>query len=203
VQLARLARSLRPRVFVTVPVLTLLGHGDVPAELDGYGPIDPDTARALAAGAPTFTRLLTHPETGSVLSVGRDSYAVPADLRRHLAVRDETCRFPGCGRRTSGCDVDHVVAFTDGGSTDADNLIHLCRHHHRLKHETSWRVELVDGATTWTSPTGRTHTTTASATATSTTTATTATERGDPVTSQAEGPTECPADGPADDPPPF
>jgi len=160
---AGVARSVVPRVHVTVPVLTLLGQGDEPAELDGYGPIDPDTARSLAAGAPSFTRLLTDPHTGAILDVGRESYVVPADLRRHLVVRDATCRFPGCGRRATACDVDHLVAYADGGTTSTDNLIHLCRHHHRLKHETSWRPSTSrdpdgpPGSVTWTSPTGRTH----------------------------------------------
>ncbi|WP_372490791.1 DUF222 domain-containing protein [Rathayibacter rubneri] len=75
-------RGMRPRVSVTVPVLTLLGRSDEPGVLDGYGPIDPATARRLAADAPSFTRILTHPETGAVLSVGRTAYRVPADLRR-------------------------------------------------------------------------------------------------------------------------
>lgn len=88
-------RSIRPQVSVTVPVQTCLG-ADLPGSLDGYGPIPADIARQLAAGAPSFTRLLTHPETGAVLSVGRDSYTVPASLRRYLEIRDKTCRFPGC-----------------------------------------------------------------------------------------------------------
>jgi len=156
--LAHHARGLTPRVAVTVPVLTLLG-GDEPATLEGYGPISPDVARKLAAAAPSFTRILTHPETGAVLSVGRTSYAVPADLRRHLAVRDGTCRFPGCGRPAARCDADHVTAFVDGGATDAANLLHLCRRHHRLKHETSWQVRVDDRThdAVWTSPTGREH----------------------------------------------
>jgi hypothetical protein len=84
-----------PRVYVTVPVLTLLGHSDAPAELDGYGPIDAETARRLAAHAPSFQRILTHPETGAYLSYGRDKYRVPADLAGYLRVRDGVCRFPG------------------------------------------------------------------------------------------------------------
>ncbi|MHB1171529.1 MAG: DUF222 domain-containing protein [Lacisediminihabitans sp.] len=83
-------RGIKPRVLVTVPVLTLLGHSDEPGSLEGYGPIDPDTARELAANAPSFTRLLTHPETGAVLSVGRSRYHVPEDLRIWLRVRDGT-----------------------------------------------------------------------------------------------------------------
>lgn len=151
--------SLRPTVAVTVPVLTLLGRSEEPGNLDGYGPIDPATARALAANAPSFIRILTHPETGAVLSVGRDRYAVPADLRTWLRLRDQTCRFPGCSRVAVRCDVDHTVAFREGGArgrTDAGNLAHLCRKHHRLKHTTRWSVEQrLDGELTWTSPTGR------------------------------------------------
>ena len=155
--------ALRPTVAVTVPVLTLLGGSEEPGHLDGYGPIDPATARALAANAPSFIRLLTHPETGTVLSVGRDRYAVPADLRTWLRLRDQTCRFPGCSRAAVRCDVDHTVAFREGGArgkTEAANLAHLCRKHHRLKHTTRWSVgQLPGGELTWTSPTGRSYAT--------------------------------------------
>ncbi|PTL74430.1 HNH endonuclease [Rathayibacter caricis DSM 15933] len=153
--------GIRPRVSVTVPVLTLLGHSDEPGILDGYGPIDPATARRLAADAPSFTRILTHPESGAVLSVGRSTYRVPADLRRALATRDVTCRFPGCTRSARGSDIDHTIEWQHDGRTDADNLAHLCRHHHRLRHTTTWQVRhLPGGVLEWTSPTGRHHTTT-------------------------------------------
>ncbi|HEY0260531.1 MAG TPA: DUF222 domain-containing protein [Lacisediminihabitans sp.] len=155
-----LGSGLRARVLVTVPVLTLLGTGDEPATLEGYGPIDPETARRLCAGAPSFTRILTHPETGTVLSVGRDRYAVPADLRTWLRIRDETCRYPGCGRGASRCDLDHSLDWQYGGLTAHGNLAHLCRAHHRLKHHTGWTVDPPDdGRLTWTSPTGRRYTT--------------------------------------------
>ncbi|WP_024477184.1 DUF222 domain-containing protein, partial [Arthrobacter sp. CAL618] len=58
--------GVQAKVFVTVPVMTLLG-GDTPGELEGYGPIDPETARQLAGHAPSFTRILTHPFTGARL----------------------------------------------------------------------------------------------------------------------------------------
>ena len=149
---------VRPRVYVTVPVLTLLGHGDEPAELDGHGPIDAETARRLAAHAPSFHRILTHPETGAYLSYGRSRYRVPADLAGYLRVRDGGCRFPGCSRRADGCDVDHTRDWATGGATRHDNLAHLCRKHHRLKHHTPWRVsQLPGGDIRWTSPAGREH----------------------------------------------
>lgn len=151
---------IRAQVHVTVPVLTLLGKADEPGHLDGYGPIDAATARELAAGAPSFTRLLTDPHTGAVLSVGRDRYRVPADLRRYLRLRDETCRFPGCGRRAVGCDIDHTLAWQHGGTTCGENLAHLCRHHHRLKHEGGWDATVMaDGNLRWTSAAGRTYVT--------------------------------------------
>ena len=150
--------GIRAQVFVTVPVLTLLGHDDEPATLDGYGPIPPEAARVLAAEASSFIRLLTHPETGSVLSVGRDRYAVPADLRNYLRVRDETCRGVGCGRRAATSDIDHGQAWGDGGPTSADNLAHLCRGDHTRKHRLGWRAKhLPGGVMQWTSPFGRTY----------------------------------------------
>ncbi|TQO22381.1 HNH endonuclease signature motif containing protein [Paramicrobacterium agarici] len=147
---------LRPTVHVTVPVMTLLGRSAEPGTLDGYGPIDADTARRLATAAPSFTRLLTHPETGAVLSVGRDRYTVPADLRKAVEIRDETCGFPGCNRPASSCDLDHRLDWQFGGETDFDNLAALCPSHHPVKHETTWSVERTgDGKLVWTSPLGR------------------------------------------------
>lgn len=158
-------RGIVPQVVLTVPVLTLLGHGAEPAELDGFGPVDIDTARALCANAPTFTRVLTHPETGAVLSVGRQQYTVPADLRRAVQLRDATCRFPGCRRRAARCDLDHSTAWAHAGTTDLTNLACLCRKHHRLKHQAGWRVtHHPDGTLDWHSPTGRRYATHAATT---------------------------------------
>jgi hypothetical protein len=156
------AHGISAKVFVTVPVLTLLGRDDLPATLDGYGPIDPDTARTLAAHAPSFIRLLTRPETGAVLSVGRDSYRVPQDLKNWLQVRDVTCRFPGCSRHAARCEIDHTRDWANDGQTRHDNLAHLCKSHHILKHKTDWQVAQARDGTgnlTWTSPAGRNYTT--------------------------------------------
>ena len=151
----KVARDIRATVLVTVPVMTLLGHSEEPGMLEGYGPIDPDTARRLAANAPSFIRILTHPETGCVLSVGRSHYTVPKDLRTWLRVRDGTCRFPGCNRSAAQCDIDHTIDWQHGGATRYDNLDHLCPGHHNVKHHTDWTVENArDGTLKWTSPSG-------------------------------------------------
>lgn len=152
------AWGIRPTVFVTVPVMTLLGHSDEPGYLAGYGPIDPETARELAARAPSFIRLLTHPETGVGLSMGRKRYKVPKDLRLWLQVRDETCRGVGCGRPAAECDIDHTEDWAKDGLTDPNNLAHLCRECHQLKHMTTWQVRQGEGGILeWRSPTGKMH----------------------------------------------
>jgi hypothetical protein len=151
-------RAPHVTVAVTVPVMTLLGVGDEPATLDGYGPIDAETARRLAAHAPSFTRLLTHPVSGALLDIDRTSYRPPADLKRWLEVTDQLCSFPGCGRKARNSDLDHTVDRQFGGRTRASNLAHLCRHHHRLKHHTRWNVRAAHTKdrrrVVWTSPTG-------------------------------------------------
>ncbi|GAA1470566.1 HNH endonuclease signature motif containing protein [Microbacterium thalassium] len=141
-------------VAVTVPALTLLGEDDGPAILDGYGPIDIDTARRLAGTASSWVRILTDPVTGTVLDVDRRTYRVPADLKRWLGVKHPLCVFPGCPRAAADCDVDHVLDWQYGGPTADDNLAPLCRPHHRLKHESQWHLERDGRTLAWTSPTG-------------------------------------------------
>jgi hypothetical protein len=149
------ATEPRVTVGVLVPVLTLLGVDDAPATLEGRIPIDPETARRLAVKAPSFHRILTHPISSAVLDVDRTSYRPPADMARLLALRDVTCRHPGCGRPAKRCDIDHTIDWAQGGTTSVRNLAHLSRRHHTLKHRTRWTVEQrPDGVIRWTSPTG-------------------------------------------------
>lgn len=147
---------IKPTVQITSPVLTTAGVSDAPGMLDGYGPIDPETAARIAVNAPSFTRILVQPDTGAVLSVGRNQYRVPADLKRAVRLRDGTCRAPGCGRRARACDLDHSVAWEDGGTTDVGNLACLCPHHHRMKHLPGWNLDHGPGGVLeWTTPDGK------------------------------------------------
>ena len=74
------------------------------------------------------------------LSIGRKSRAIPPAIRRALTARDNGCRFPGC-TNTRFVDGHHVKHWVDGGETSLDNLVLLCRHHHRLVHEGGFRCE--------------------------------------------------------------
>lgn len=152
--------AIRGHVQLTVPVLSLLGRGSdapaTPADLHGYGPVDPETAATLTAGCPGWDRVLTHPVTGAVLAV--DRYRPGEDLKRTLRVRDRHCRFPGCRQPARRCDIDHTVDAQFDGATEMGNLAHLCRRHHSLKHATAWTVkQRPGGVLEWTSPTGRVH----------------------------------------------
>lgn len=149
-----------PTVVVTVPVHTLLG-GDEPGTLEGVGPIDAATARRLTAQAPGLYRLLTDPETGTALSLSRTTYRVPEGLRRWLRIRDGSCRFPMCSINPRRCDLDHTRDWAaHGGPTDHDNLAHLSRAHHTVKHHGGWSVrQPLGGNLVWTSYLGRGYTT--------------------------------------------
>ncbi|WP_106348711.1 HNH endonuclease signature motif containing protein [Antricoccus suffuscus] len=133
-------------------------HRRAVAAIEGLGPIDADLARHLAKDA-RWQRVITDPYTGAVLDVGTKIYRPPAQMRRRIIQRDHTCRFPGCTRPAERCDVDHIDPHRPdgtGGTTGDCNLIALCRRHHRLKHQTNWRVTLHDDASCeWTSPAGR------------------------------------------------
>lgn len=148
----------RHSVAITVPVLTLLGAGDEPATLDGYGPIDTETARRLAGEASSWVRILTHPVSGTVLDIDRTAYRVPTALRRWLGVRDQVCIGPGCTRSARDCDIDHRLDWQYGGSTADTNLAPLCENHHTLKSKSRWRLyrDEITGATWWISPTAQT-----------------------------------------------
>ncbi|KAF2411688.1 hypothetical protein B1729_19010 [Microbacterium sp. B35-04] len=145
----------RPSVAITVPVMTLLGLDDEPATLDGYGPIDIETARRLAGEASSWVRILTHPISGTVLDVDRTTYRVPKALRRWLGVRDPVCIGPGCTRPARNCDIDHRIDWQYGGATADTNLGPLCEPHHVIKSKSRWTLyrDEMTGATWWVTPT--------------------------------------------------
>jgi hypothetical protein len=145
----------RTEVLVTVSAETLAGLSDEPGELAGSGPITAQHARELADDDAVWRRMLTDPATGTVLEVSQHTYRPSRELARTITARDVTCRFPGCRRAATGCDIDHTTPWPHG-ATEASNLAVLCRSHHLLKHHTNWRVEHLPGAIMkWTTPGGR------------------------------------------------
>ncbi|WP_241245877.1 HNH endonuclease signature motif containing protein [Microbacterium sp. 4R-513] len=160
------ARGIRPTVVVTVPALALLKDGAAaaaaatgqPPTVEGVGPIPLERARELAGEDRSMMRILTHPETGMVLSVSRDRYEPPPWLAKLVKWRAERCMAPGCSVPASRCEVDHSIAWQHGGHTSLGNLCPLCTGHHTIKHHGGWTVRQIEGsggALEWISPTGR------------------------------------------------
>jgi hypothetical protein len=79
-------------------------------------------------------------DEGEPLAIGRRSRLVPPAIRRALRLRDDGCRFPGCTRRHF-VDAHHIEHWSEGGETRRDNLVQLCRQHHRLVHEGGFSCE--------------------------------------------------------------
>jgi hypothetical protein len=122
---------------------SLLGEGAMPpgpmalaGSLDHGLRVSAETARRIACDAGLVSMI--HDEGGRALDVGRRSRVVSPALRRALEHRDRGCRFPGCSN--TRCDAHHVVHWCDGGETRPDNLVLLCRPHHRALHEQGFRV---------------------------------------------------------------
>lgn len=126
--------------------------GGAACHLDDGPAISAATARRIACEASLVG--VVHGPDGEPLSVGRRTRAVPPTLRRALWLRDRGCRFPGCGQRRF-CDAHHLVHWADGGETSLENLILLCRRHHRLCHEEGYSIERdADGRLVFRTPRG-------------------------------------------------
>lgn len=143
-------------VNVTVPVMTLLGGAELPGSLEGQHPIPAVTARQFAAESSTLYRLLTDPLTGEVLDEPAQKYAVPRAVRTTVQAAWAWCTAPGCSRRASTAETDHIESFNHrdpsaGGQTQVGNMQPLCKTHHDLKTRGHLRViKGDDGVLRWT-----------------------------------------------------
>jgi Domain of unknown function (DUF222)/HNH endonuclease len=141
----------RFQVVVHVDDATLAAGAEGRCELADGAPLAAETARRLACDAAIVPLV---ERDGRPLTVGRKTRSVPPTLRRALASRDGGCRFPGCTNRRS-VDAHHVRHWAHGGPTSIDNLVQLCRHHHRLLHEGGYSVERAGPEFVFRRPDGR------------------------------------------------
>lgn len=109
----------------------------VEGELGDGTPLADETWRRLACDSEVIT--LIEDALGRPLGVGRQSRRISARLRRALQQRDRGCRFPTCTANRF-VDAHHVRFWSDGGPTELENLVLLCRFHHRLVHEAGYSV---------------------------------------------------------------
>ena len=169
--------SVLGRITVTVPVMLL---GEPPPIAQGGLNTSPDLAaalRAVLASAVTVARAVGrsdggHPGGGQADSDHADSdhadgasdvpcthvdaasgYGIPDRMRDLIEVRDQDCGFPICRRPASRCDLDHTIPYDQGGPTCPCNISCGCRHDHRMKGSTAWRLRQPrPGTLVWTAP---------------------------------------------------
>ena len=113
------------------------GHG----RIEGSPvPISLETVSRLVCGA-DVTAVSIDP-SGRVLDLGREQRLYTRRQRIALAVRDGGCRWPGCERPPSWTEAHHTRHWArDHGSTNIDDGILLCRHHHLLAHNNHWEIK--------------------------------------------------------------
>ena len=130
----------RCQVMLHVDIDTLREHdsnGEEQCNLDQQRWVSPATAKRLSCDASLMTVLEN--KDGKVLNIGRRSRTVPQRMRKALELRDKTCRFPGCCEHRY-VDAHHIQHWVEGGETSLDNLVTLCRHHHRLLHRGAFSI---------------------------------------------------------------
>jgi hypothetical protein len=121
--------------------------------MDHAGPVPGEVARRVACDASVMRVVMAG--TSEPLDVGRRTALISAALRRAVIIRDGHCRFPGCDRPHTWCDAHHVVHWADGGPTSLENLMLLCRRHHRLIHRHGgFRLDVEDGRPVFRRPDG-------------------------------------------------
>jgi hypothetical protein len=127
----------RYQVVVHVDAQTLAHDADGRCELADGRPLAAETARRLSCDG-SLVELLER--NGAPLALGRKRRTISPALRRALAARDRGCRFPGCNNNRF-VDGHHIQHWSQGGETNLDNLVSLCRRHHRLPHEGGYSLQ--------------------------------------------------------------
>jgi hypothetical protein len=136
----------RHRVVVHVDAQVLVSGG---CQIEDGPAVSAETARRLCCDAPaTIAQGCGEPDGSAGSEDGSAepsapvvrSRAIPSAVRRAVQIRDRGCRFPGCENR-HWVDAHHIVHWAHGGESTTENLVQLCRRHHRLIHEGGFGLE--------------------------------------------------------------
>ena len=157
-----------------------------PANVPGYGPIPVEAAWAWLGdpGTPArIRRLFTSVDGRDLVAMESRARGFTGALAGMIRLRDQSCAAPWCDAPIR--DIDHTHPYRDGGATSYVNGEGLCRRCNDTKEQPGWHVHThpdtqANGApqsstpnpdqtghaqagttrrTTWTTPTGHTHTT--------------------------------------------
>ena len=130
--------GVKPHLTVTGTVETLTQQDDT-AGTTQYGTrLSAETVRRIAFCDAGLTRAILG-ATGQALDIGRETRQWSVAQHRAAAVAFGGCAFPvaageACGRPMGWSDLHHVRYWRDGGHTNIDNAVPLCRRHHVIVH---------------------------------------------------------------------
>jgi hypothetical protein len=146
------ANATPPTVVIHVDAANLVPSVDTAADVSAETspsageppPAPPPVDDLPAAAAQRLTcdaviEVLHLDDHGQPLNLGRKRRTVTPAQRRALEARDRGCRFPGCPA-DRWLKAHHLRHWGHKGPTDLDNLVLLCRHHHKVVHEFGWNV---------------------------------------------------------------
>jgi 5-methylcytosine-specific restriction endonuclease McrA len=140
----------------------LRGHEVVGRNATTGQPVLAEQVRAWCSRTDTHVVIKPVRDLNDAAGTHAEAYEIPDRLREHVTLLHPTCVFPFCTKSSAKSDLDHIVAYDDGGATAAHNLAPLCRHHHRLKTHAGWTYRPLDpddpltapGTFLWTDPHG-------------------------------------------------
>jgi len=89
-----------------------------------------------------------------VVNVGRTFRTLPSWLRTALEMVHRHCRGPDCDRPVTWTEAHHETGWEQGGDTDLNATVPLCKAHHDLVTSGSWQVAYDPDTAicTWTGP---------------------------------------------------
>jgi hypothetical protein len=134
--------GVKPHLTVTLDYQVLAERVGT-ATLEDGSTLPAATVRRLACDAQLIPMVLGGDSVP--LDVGREHRLVRGQQRNALIARDKGCAFPSCSLPARWTDAHHIVSWADGGDTDLDNLVLLCRSHHRLVHHSDWVIRMSRG----------------------------------------------------------
>ena len=144
---------------------SLLGAGQEPAIIPGWGSVPAQIAREMVARATesmqAWVRRLYADPTGNLVAQSTTQRLATDGIAAFLNVRDQgLCRTPWCDAPVRH--VDHVVTAADGGPTDRENTQGLCETCNYTKEAPGWHQSVVDDplnrhTVQTTTPTGHHH----------------------------------------------
>lgn len=130
-------------------VIVTLTLDQLRAELATAGVLDAEALTTMSAGE--LRRLACTAQLipavlggkSEVLDLGRAQRLFSRAQRKALRLRDRRCRAEGCTVDAAWTEAHHVDSWATGGTTDLDNGILLCGHHHHRAHDTRYATELL------------------------------------------------------------